>query len=47
MAILEDACGNLFPITLYHSESTMTNFNACAVFLGTVVGVVCTSAIDQ
>ena len=39
MAILEDACGNLFPITLYHSESTMTNFNGGAVFLGSRGGL--------
>ena len=39
MAILKDACGNLFPITLYHSESTMTNFSGGAVFLGSRGGL--------
>lgn len=39
MAILEDACGNLFPITLYDSESTMTNFNEGGIFLGSRGGL--------
>ena len=39
MSILEDACGNLFTITSYHSESTVTNFNGSGVFLGSRGGL--------